>query len=57
MDLQFFSSKTVTVSQLANFARNSKKIDGLQGIKVSSDVVNKAALDFVGQGGKVSKDW
>ncbi|MFW5438870.1 polymorphic toxin-type HINT domain-containing protein [Paenibacillus apiarius] len=45
----------ITGSQLANFARKSKKIDGLQGVKASADVVNQAAVDFVGKGAKVQK--
>ncbi|MGG4197427.1 hypothetical protein ABEW50_28790, partial [Paenibacillus jamilae] len=42
-------------ADLANLARNSKKIDGLQGATVSASTVNEAALNFVGTGAKIQK--
>ncbi|MGZ7442376.1 polymorphic toxin-type HINT domain-containing protein [Paenibacillus sp. TH7-28] len=42
-------------ADLANLARNSKKIDGLQGMTVSANLVNEAASNFVGKGAKIQK--
>ncbi|MFF2889045.1 polymorphic toxin-type HINT domain-containing protein [Paenibacillus sp. NPDC057967] len=44
-----------SASDLADSARKSKKIDGLQGVKVSADLIHDAAIDFVGKGAKVQK--
>lgn len=37
-------------ADLANLARNSKKIDGLKGMTASANLVNEAATNFVGKG-------
>ncbi|WP_261808093.1 HINT domain-containing protein [Paenibacillus sp. N3.4] len=42
-------------ADLANFARNSKSIDGLQGMTISADLINEAAINFVGKGAKIQK--
>ncbi|MCY9587477.1 polymorphic toxin-type HINT domain-containing protein, partial [Paenibacillus alvei] len=42
-------------ADLANLARNSKKIDGLKGMTASADLVNEAATNFVGKGAKIQK--
>lgn len=44
-----------SASDLADLARNSKKNDGLQGAKVSADLIHDASIDFVGKGAKVQK--
>ncbi|UHA73729.1 polymorphic toxin-type HINT domain-containing protein [Paenibacillus sp. 481] len=44
-----------SASDLADLARKSKKNDGLQGAKVSADLIYDASIDFVGKGAKVQK--
>ncbi|MGE7998693.1 polymorphic toxin-type HINT domain-containing protein [Lysinibacillus sp. NPDC093190] len=44
-----------SASDLANLARRSKKNDGLQGTKVSANLIYNAAINFVGKGAKVQK--
>jgi hypothetical protein len=42
-------SKTPSASEIAEAARNSKKIDGLSGTKVPQSTVDEAALEFCGK--------
>jgi RHS repeat-associated protein len=47
--------KLPTSSELADFARNSKKIDGLSGMKIPANILNDAAMEFIGKGGRIQK--